>query len=198
MIAVNVAQLLRAQVGTFRSFEFSETEPSLADDVRIDGPVRGEVKLTRTPRGVLADVRYVATLDQDCGRCLEPARAELASDVSEEYVATTNVVTGQPLGITIEADEQVISPNHELDLTDLIRQDMVVQQSLQPLCRDDCAGLCEQCGADLNIAACAHQSEHAAESDDAPLGRLGELLKAKLPASDLSRSSLSSEAEARS
>ena len=180
MIAVNVAQLLRAQVGTFRSYEFSEQEPDLTAELHLRSPIEGRVKLTRTPRGILADAAYHVALEQECGRCLEPVRTDLESQFSEEYLATTNVATGQPLaGVVVEADEQVINPNHELDLTDTIRQDIVVQQPIQPLCRDECAGLCVTCGADLNQAACGHEAEAPAEEQ--PLGRLGELLLQKLP-----------------
>ncbi len=182
MIAVNVAQLLRAQVGTFRSYEFSEQEPDLSAELALRSPIEGRVKLTRTPRGILAEATYRVVLEQECGRCLEPARTELDSQFSEEYVALTNVVTGQPLvGVVAEADEQVISPNHEVDLTDVIRQDIVVQQPIQPLCRADCAGLCVTCGADLNQAGPDHQHEIEVDEDEQPIGRLGELLKQTLP-----------------
>ncbi len=182
MIAVNVAQLLRAQVGTFRSYEFGEQEPDLSAELGLRSPVEGRVKLTRTPRGILADVAYRVTVEQECGRCLEPAQTELNSEFSEEYLAMTNVATGQPLaGVVAEADEQVISPNHELDLTDAIRQDIVVQQPIQPLCRASCAGLCVTCGVDLNQVACGHEDETEADEDEQPLGRLGELLKQNFP-----------------
>ena len=180
MIAVNVAQLLRSQVGTFRSYEFSEQEPDLSAELNLRSPVEGRVKLTRTPRGILADVAYRVTVEQECGRCLEPVQTDLTSEFSEEYLAMTNVATGQPLaGVVAEADEQIISPNHELDLTDVIRQDIVVQQPILPLCREDCAGLCVTCGADLNQTTCGHETE--AHEDEQPLGRLGELLKQNFP-----------------
>ena len=181
MIAVNVAQLLRAQVGTFRSFEFSEQEPDLSAELGLRSPIEGRVKLTRTPRGILAEVAYRVTVEQECGRCLEPVRTELGSQVCEEYLAMTNVATGQPLaGVVAEADEQVISPTHELDLTDVIRQDIVVQQPIQPLCREACAGLCVTCGADLNQIVCGHEYD-GDDATEPPLGRLGELLKQTLP-----------------
>lgn len=181
MIAVNVAQLLRAQVGTFRSYEFSEQEPDLSAELNLRSLIEGRVKLTRTPRGVLADVAYQVTVEQECGRCLEPVRTGLESQLSEEYLAMTNVATGQPLaGVVAEADEQVISPNHEIDLTDVIRQDIVVQQPIQPLCRENCAGLCVTCGADLNQVGPDHHHEIEADEDEQPIGRLGELLKQKL------------------
>src|SRR3712207_908072 len=177
MIAVNVAQLLRAQVGTFRSYEFSEQEPDLSAELGLRSPIEGRVKLTRTPRGILAEVDYHVTVEQECGRCLEPVRTELDSQFGAEYVALTNVATGQPLaGARAEADEQVSDQNHVLDLTDAIRQDIVVQQPIQPLCQENCAGLCVTCGADLNQTACGHEFE-TESADEQPLGRLGELLK---------------------
>ena len=182
MIAVNVAQLLRAQVGTFRSYEFGEEEPDLSAELSLRSPIEGRVKLTHTPRGILAEVAYRVAVEQECGRCLEPVPTDLESQFSEEYLAVTNVATGQPLaGVVAEADEQVIDQNHVLDLTDAIRQDILVQQPIQPLCRDNCAGLCVTCGADLNQDSRGH--EHAGDdaADEQPLGRLGELLKQQLP-----------------
>ncbi len=179
MIAVNVAQLLRSQVGTFRSYDFSEQEPELAAELNLRSPVEGRVKLTRTPRGIVADVEYAVTVEQECGRCLEPVRTALTSQVNDEYLATTNVYTGQPEAMVVEPEELTINPNHELDLTDLIRQDLLIQQPLQPLCREDCAGLCPTCGVDLNQDARGHAHDAAADATDAelPLGRLGELLR---------------------
>jgi uncharacterized protein len=182
MIAVNVAQLLRAQVGTFRVFEFSEVVPELAAELNLTSPVAGTGKLTRTPRGIVAEADYRTTVEQECGRCLEPVRTEIASTVGEEFLATTNVLTGGPSSVVAGVDDLTISPHHELDLTDIIRQDVLLQQPLQPLCRADCAGLCSGCGIDLNAAPAGHAHDDAADSDDAepPLGRLGELLKQKL------------------
>src|SRR3712207_4289106 len=83
MIAVNVAQLLRAQVGTFRSYEFSEQEPDLSAELALRSPIEGRVKLTRTPRGILAEVDYRVAVEQECGRCLEPVQTSLESRLSE-------------------------------------------------------------------------------------------------------------------
>jgi len=81
-----------------------------------------------------------------------------------------------PENLDADPDVPLINANHEIDLTDLIRQDIVVQQPLQPLCRPDCPGLCQVCGLELQRGACAC----ADTPDDSQLGRLGELLKARL------------------
>lgn len=180
MIAVNVAQLLRSPVGTSRSYEIRDEAPEFADELNLLGPVEGLLKLTRTNHGILADFTYSVSIEQECGRCLDPARSTIESQLSEEFLPTVNVTTGAPETLATDPDEPRINANHELDLTESIRQDIVLQQPLQPLCRPDCPGLCVSCGRELSSGTCdCDQSEPAPGATQ--LGRLGELLKAQLP-----------------
>lgn len=180
MIAVNVAQLLRAPVGTSRSYEIDEERPEFAEELNLTGPVVGSMKLTRTSQGILADVDYTVTLEQECGRCLEPAQTTIESQFSEEFLPSLNITTGLPETIDADPDEPRVNANHEVDLTESIRQDIVVQQPLQPLCRPDCPGLCESCGRELSSGACGCEIPEIV-SDTNQLSRLGELLKAQFP-----------------
>jgi uncharacterized protein len=180
MIAVHVAQLLKAPVGTQRSFEFSEPVPELATELGLRGPIEGQGKLVRTTHGILAQVQYRAEIEQECGRCLGAARTTIESEVSDEYLPSTNIHTGQPEMIVADVDEPRIREDHILDLTDLIRQDIVVEQPLRPLCQPECAGLCPQCGENLNEVQCTCADETSGD-ENGGLGRLGELLKQRLP-----------------
>jgi DUF177 domain-containing protein len=181
MIGVNVAQLLHAPVGTTRSYLLDDDEPELQQELSLKSPIVGTLKLTRTNHGILAEAQYTVEVEQECGRCLDPARSTIVSDIREEILPSYNIVTGLPVDLDVDPDSPRINANHEVDLTDLIRQDIVVQQPLQPLCRPDCPGLCPSCGLELQTGACGC----AAQDDDTPagegqLGRLGELLKARL------------------
>jgi uncharacterized protein len=180
MIAVNVSQLLRAPVGTSRSYEIRDEAPEFAEELQLLGPVEGLLKLTRTNFGILADFTYTVLIQQECGRCLDPARTLIDSQLTEEYLPTINIVTGMPETIVADPDEPRVNANHEVDLTETIRQDILIQQPLQPLCQPDCPGLCVSCGRELSSGTCDCQN------DDTPpprgqLSRLGELLKAQLP-----------------
>jgi len=185
MIAVNVAQLLRDPVGSTRSYALDEREPELAEELGLTSPIVGTLKLTRTNHGILADVRYRVDSEQECGRCLEPAFSTVESEVSEQYLPSLNIVTGQPVVIEADPEEPRVTENHEVDVTDLVRQDIVLQQPLQPLCQPDCPGLCQQCGAVLSQGECGCVEEPVeVDVPVAPnnqLSRLGELLKAQLP-----------------
>lgn len=176
MIAVHVAQLLQAPVGTTRSYEFSELVPWLEHELGVRGPIAGCVKLTRTTHGILANGSYRAEIEQECGRCLGAARCVVESELSREFLPSIDVFTGLPREIVADPEEPRIGPNHLLDLADEIRQDIVVSQPIQPLCREECAGLCPSCGQDLNVARCNCERHEDAQA----VGRLGELLKQKL------------------
>ena len=178
MIGVNVAQLLHAPVGTTRSYPLDDHEPELAEELGLVTPVVGTLKLTRTSHGILADASYTVDVEQECGRCLDPARSTIRSEVREEFLPSVNIATGMPENIETDLETPRVNANHELDVTDIIRQDIVVQQPLQPLCRPDCPGLCADCGSELQAGACNCTSD-AELANDGQLGRLGELLKAQ-------------------
>ncbi len=181
MIGVNVAQLLHAPVGTTRSYPLHEQEPDLAQELALLTPIVGTMKLTRTNHGIVADVSYTVDVEQECGRCLDPARSTVRSEVSEEFLPSVNIATGLPEHVDPDLEASRVNANHELDVTDIIRQDIVVQQPLQPLCRPDCPGLCPSCGSELQTGTCACAEDGEPANND-PLGRLGELLKARLAA----------------
>jgi uncharacterized protein len=179
MVAVHVAQLLQAPVGTQRAVEFVEPASDLADDLGLTGTLAGRAKLVRTTHGVLVECTYRVEVERECARCLGIARPTIDSRFSHEFLPTTNVRTGLPETVVGDPDEPRIGADHILDLSEAIRQDIVIMQPLQPLCRPECAGLCPQCGQELNDAPCEHGLE-AHGSSDTGLGRLGELLKEKL------------------
>jgi uncharacterized protein len=77
----------------------------------------------------------------------------------ERFYPTYDVITGMPLP-PIEEDEVLpIDEHHEVDLTEAIRQNVLLAVPMVTLCDPDCAGLCSQCGHDLNLGPCQCQPE---------------------------------------
>src|SRR5215467_13897356 len=152
----NVAQLLKAQVGTSLSVELDDDEPlDLEDDsARLVKPVAGKIRFRRTNQGILADGHVQAEVEMTCVRCLEPYTSTISFRLEEEFYPTVDVVTGIYLP---DAENELIFPidhNHQLDLREAIRQNLLLALPMQPLCKEDCAGLCPQCGKNLNEGLC--------------------------------------------
>jgi len=150
----NVSQLLKAAVGTTRTYDVDETLPQLDEDVRLTEPIRGTVRLIRTNQGVLVDARLKTAAKEECSRCLDVYVEPLDIRFSEEYIPTVDVVTGQQLNIPHESYAFQINERHALDLTPAVREYGVLELPMKPLCRSDCAGLCPVCGVNRNQQRC--------------------------------------------
>lgn len=147
---INVAQLLKAPIGSARDYEVSAV-------FDIDGGsylVEGKVKLIRTNRGILARGTLHTEAEVTCSRCLSAFNCPLTLNIEEEYFPTIDVITGAPLALPDEPSAFTIDERHILDLTEVIRQYAIMAVPMKPLCRSDCAGLCPKCGYDLNRGAC--------------------------------------------
>ena len=152
MILVHVAQFLKDDPGARRKLEFQESEAYLGD-VQLAAPLEGSAELVRTQRGILVTMPYHATVTLTCGRCLNEFAYVVDDQFQDEVLA--------PVGESHERDSNRdddalrISADYVLDLGELLRQELVLHTPLQPICKVDCPGLCEHCGADLRTERCS-------------------------------------------
>lgn len=114
-------------------------------------PARLDISRT-TGQGYALRLRFDASLDGPCMRCLEPAQASFAIDARE---------ISQP-----GAGEELDSPYVEggvLDVAAWARDALALSLPRAILCQEDCVGLCPVCGENLNSAGPDHH--HEAEPD---------------------------------
>jgi uncharacterized protein len=149
---INVSQLLKEPIGSTRNYKVSETI-----DVTGDGngrKVQGEVRLLRTQRGILVKEEPQTEIELTCSRCLSLFNYPVTLNIEEEYVPSIDVVSGVPLPAPEEPGSFTIDEHHVIDLTEARRQYTLMAIPMKPLCREDCAGLCPDCGHNLNQGAC--------------------------------------------
>jgi uncharacterized protein len=156
----NVAQLMKSPVGTSLEYELEEENVQLDTDLKLIGPITGHARLRRINQGLLADGWVDVTLEQECTRCLK--QFELPTHVPFEgrFYPTMDIVTGAPLLPPDDGEDAfAIDDHHQIDLTEIVRQHVLLEMPMVTLCKEDCAGLCSQCGKDLNEGPCNCQPE---------------------------------------
>ena len=125
------------------------TEPAPADlgievlRVPEGSPIEFDLRLEAVMEGVLVTGTARAALDGECVRCLEPVHDQIEADFQELFVYDDSD-TDQD-----EDDETSRLEGDLLDLEPLLRDAVVLALPFQPLCREDCPGLCTECGARL-------------------------------------------------
>lgn len=147
---INVSQQLKAPIGSRWHYRVSE----IIDINGANSLLQGEVELMRIDRSLLAKCRLHTEIEFTCSRCLGLFRSPLTLNIEEEYFPTTNVVTGTSIPLPDEPGCFTIDENNILDLTESVRQYMLLTTPMKPLCDEDCAGLCPSCGCNLNQEPC--------------------------------------------
>jgi uncharacterized protein len=102
--------------------------------------------------GVLVTGTARATVKGECVRCLEPLERELAADFQEMFAYPDADARTRPAesGDDAEDEEDTLFVEDDLfDLEPVLRDAVVLALPLQPVCREDCPGLCSDCGARL-------------------------------------------------
>ena len=175
MVSVNVAQLLLAPPGTVRAFDFSERFPDPADELHLQGLIAGQARLIRTSEGVLVHTEYAVPVRLECARCLDPVQATIEGTLDEEFLPTTDIRTGLLLHNLPYADDQpLIDEHHEIDLDEVLRQNILTNLPLAPLCDLACPGLCDTCGQRLDQSHPVHPGEPPVDPSS-PFARLAVL-----------------------
>jgi uncharacterized protein len=107
-----------------------------------DADVSVEMTLEAIEGGIVATGRAGAPWVGECRRCLRVLSGELVADVAEVFVPDPEEGETWPID------------HNKIDLEPVVRQAVVLELPLAPLCRPDCLGLCVSCGADLNDGPC--------------------------------------------
>jgi DUF177 domain-containing protein len=105
-------------------------------------PVHLDLRLEAVMDGVLVTGTASADLEGECARCLEPIEDNVTVDLQELYLY-------EPAGGDDEDDDVSRLEGDLLDLEPVLRDAVVLALPFQPLCQDDCPGLCAECGARL-------------------------------------------------
>jgi uncharacterized protein len=155
---INVSTLLTEPVGHARRYRVEREPLAFASNDDGNGAAQvmsGDLRLIRSERGVIVMASLdVESVSHTCSRCLEPFELPVHVEFDEEYVLDRDPETGER--IESEPDEFLIDARRHLDLSEAVRQYEESALPLQPLCREECLGLCPECGQNLNEGACGH------------------------------------------
>ncbi len=180
-MSFDVAMLLQDSVGVRRALRLDDGALSVSEE-RWSAVASGDLEFMRTQRGILVRARLDVSRTFECARCLTRFDENVEVQFDEEFVAPLDPLTGVPLA-DIEHHEFRIDARSHLDLSDAVRQYESTALPLQPVCQEDCRGLCPDCGQNLNESRCDCAASPQ-EPTWAPLATLADRLRANEASSE--------------
>lgn len=132
-----------------------------------------DVRLESVLAGVLVSGTARSRIEGECVRCLDPFVGVVEVEFRELYGYPDRVLDGERGEAELVVDDDLI------DLEQAVRNAVVLALPQAPLCRDDCSGLCPECGTRL-----ADDPGHAHSSTDPRWAALAGLLAGPVNSSD--------------
>jgi uncharacterized protein len=156
-------------VGEVTAGELDLTE----DDAVVRGPLAVSLDLTNVEGLVAVTGVLEGTIIRECVRCLKEYEDPLAFSLRAAFVpepksaprhpkrvdprkARAEVVEAEP---EEEPDDQYQYQGNQLELAPMLREHVILSAPMQPLCSDDCSGLCARCRKNLNEGPCLCAAE---------------------------------------
>lgn len=123
-----------------------------------------DVTMTTIDGGVVVEIRGTATLVGQCVRCLDPIELEQGVDTTEVFVYddTRRQLKKPTDDIETEGDDMdsaLLIERESVDLEPVLRDAILAEAPLQPVCSEDCLGICVHCGILLRDAEPGHKHE---------------------------------------
>lgn len=166
----SIGHLLEAPTGRQETYSFEG--PVDMEGVAAKSPITGRVQIMRFDEGINAHTTNVEiSVAFTCQKCLKNFQKKVQVQSAErQFLLKPPHKKDDPDDIYL-----IDSKHQKIDLTDMLRQEIILHFPLIPVCSRGCRGICPHCGGDRNQKTCSCTEE--SEKDNKPLATLKKLIK---------------------
>lgn len=124
------------------------------EDASFSSPVIARLSLNKIDREIIISGTLKAEMQLNCSRCLKDFEQSLDIPVNVVYHPAEEV---GPEKHALRDDEMDMGfyRGEELDLNELLKEQILLNTQMKPLCDEQCKGICPKCGKDLNTGQCS-------------------------------------------
>ncbi len=140
-------------------------------DFEFESPLRGEARAWKTGQSIVIQGSIQTVLRLQCVRCLKEFSSPISSAFDLTLLPTKEDSSEEEIELKEDDMESSFSEGGEIRLSELACEQVFLDMPTQPLCQEECKGLCPVCGKDLNLDPCACQRDER-ESGFAALKKL--------------------------
>ena len=141
-------------------------------NVKVKKPVHGKGRIYFTSDGMFLNLTVEALIETSCSRCLKDFEETLQMKLNYEIVSPKEAEE-------MDLEEDIIVVDQDvMDLEKVIIEELIMKVPMKPLCKEDCKGICNSCGQNLEEGSCnCAPHEEVQETIDPRLAKLKGLLK---------------------
>jgi uncharacterized protein len=117
-------------------------------------PVQAQLNIKKIGAEVVVSGNILTTVQLECSRCLKDFRSKFSFPFEAIFRPVEQLTQEEKHELKVEELDMGFYSKDELDLFDIIKEQVLLNLPMKPLCDDLCKGICLKCGADLNAGNC--------------------------------------------
>jgi uncharacterized protein len=121
---------------------------NLSQAAEVGGTVR------RTGDGVFVSGHVETRAQVECDRCLKPLELPVSADFALEYITGADYESSSAAALTEEEMSISVFDGQSIDVDEVVKEQILLAVPARTLCREDCKGICPECGMDRNAGEC--------------------------------------------
>lgn len=122
--------------------------------VRLTEPAAVTGKIRLSGNEVLVNGHIETRAQVECDRCLQPVEAPVSADFALEYITGSDYESREVAELA-EAEMSVsVFDGESIDVDEIVKEQILLAVPTRMLCREDCKGICPECGIDRNTGEC--------------------------------------------
>jgi uncharacterized protein len=121
---------------------------TLTEAVAIDGAVK------RAGKEVFVSGHVETRVQVECDRCLKPVELPVSADFALEYITGAEYESSSVAALSEEEMSVSVFDGEAIDVDEIVKEQILLAVPARRLCREDCKGMCPECGIDLNTGRC--------------------------------------------
>ncbi|HEU4766504.1 MAG TPA: DUF177 domain-containing protein [Pyrinomonadaceae bacterium] len=126
-------------------------------DERVDltqpATIKGRVRLSGNE--VLVEGHVEAEAQLECDRCLKPVQLPVSADFTLEYITGADYASSSAAALSEEEMSVSVFDGESIDVDEIVKEQILLEVPARTLCREECKGICPECGIDLNTGECS-------------------------------------------
>jgi len=123
--------------------------------VKLSGPATVNGKIRLSGNEVFVNGHVDTRAQVECDRCLKPVEVPVSADFELDYITGSEYESTAAAELT-EAEMSVsVFDGKAIDVDEIVKEQILLAVPTRMLCREDCKGICPQCGTDRNTGECS-------------------------------------------
>jgi uncharacterized protein len=122
--------------------------------VKLSAPATVNGKIRLAGKEVFVNGHVDARAQVECDRCLKPIELPVSADFELEYIPDSEYESSAVAELTEAEMSVAVFDGDAIDVDEIVKEQILLGVPTRMLCREDCKGICPECGTDRNTGEC--------------------------------------------